>query len=360
MAIRLLYITNGITGSNGLERVLSVKASILAEQYGYEVFILGLNQEDIPPFFEFSTKIRFVSIKASGNPLSYFLSYRREMKVAIQKIQPDIISVCDDGLKGFFIPSLIKTKARIIYERHATLALNTADTFKGKIMRKVMQARAAKFDKFVVLTKSNVSEWNSNNVIVIPNLLSFATQNLAPLTEKRVIAVGSHAHHKGYDRLLTIWSSIEKQFPDWVLEIYGKVDAEKRFLEQAASLGLKQLRFHAPVKDIKSVYLSSAVLVLPSRIEGFGMVLIEAMECGVPCVAFDCPHGPADIITDTKDGFLVENGNLGDFELKMKLLMGDPELRQRMGAQAKQKAGKYLPAHIVKDWDRLFRELLQS
>lgn len=100
--MKLLYITNGINGSGGLERVLSIKASGFAEKQGYDVHILGLNQGNEKPFYEFSPKIKFESILVAGNPLQYWKSYIKGIQNVVDEIQPDIISVCDDGLKGFF------------------------------------------------------------------------------------------------------------------------------------------------------------------------------------------------------------------------------------------------------------------
>ncbi|HIE46079.1 MAG TPA: hypothetical protein EYP87_07955 [Flavobacteriaceae bacterium] len=103
---KLLYITNGINGSGGLERVLSIKASLLATNFNYQVHILVLNNAHKEPFYEFSDKIKFHSINVNGNPIFYFLQYKKGIKNILKKIQPNIISVCDDGLKGMLFPML--------------------------------------------------------------------------------------------------------------------------------------------------------------------------------------------------------------------------------------------------------------
>ena len=102
--MKLLYITNGINGSGGLERVLSIKASYLVDHYNYEVTILSLNDNQLNPFYTFSDKIQMVSIPVIGNPLQYIKAYKKGIKQIVNQIKPDVISVCDDGLKGYFIP----------------------------------------------------------------------------------------------------------------------------------------------------------------------------------------------------------------------------------------------------------------
>lgn len=356
---KLLYITNGISGSGGLERVLSVKASLLADEYGYEVTILGLNGGNDTPFYEFSPNIKFVSIPASGNPLRYIRQYKTGIQQIINNIQPDVISVCDDGLKGFFVPRIVKTTAKIIYERHASIQLNTDSSLKGRITKMLMQRQAKKFDWFVVLTPSNINEWKGTNIIAIPNPLSFKQDMTSTIQNRKVIAVGSHSYNKGYDLLLDCWAIIEKNHPGWELHIYGKIDKDQTFITYSKNAGLSQVCFHAPVSDIQSKYADASIFVLPSRSEGFGMVLIEAMACGVPCVSFDCPSGPADIIKDGENGLLVEKENVEQLAEKLIVLMNDDNLRKKMGANAKENVKRYLPENIVPQWDELFKSLLK-
>lgn len=357
--IKLLYITNGINGAGGLERVLSVKASYLAEHYDYEVTILTLNETHPDSFYIFSPKVKLYSITAAGNPIKYLLSYVKGIKKIVKEIQPDVISVCDDGLKGFFIPTLLSTKIPIIYERHASIALNTNATIKGKIVWFLMQSLAAKFTRFVVLTDSNKKEWKTDNLIAISNPLSFYPMRTAELVAEKVIAVGSHSVNKGYDLLLKAWKKIAEQNPEWELHIYGKIDKEKTYINLATTLSIaNSVFFHEPVPNIEEKYLESSIMVLPSRTEGFGMVLIEAMVCGVPCVSFDCPSGPRDIIADNEDGFLVTNGNTKELAESINKLIGNSELRNQMGTKAKENVRRYLPENIAKQWHNLFNHII--
>jgi len=363
--IKILYITNGINGSGGLERVLSIKTNGLIEQHNYEIHLLTLNEKDVKPFYPFNSKIHFHNINVHGNFISYLFAYYRGIKKVIKDINPDIISVCDDGLKGLLFPLIFGKKIPVIYERHAAKMLNFSskkgyvNQIKTKIIDILMNLGQRRFDKFIVLTSGNIKDWQyKKNIEVIPNPVSFFPDTFSNLENKKIIAVGSHSYNKGYDLLLESWKQIIEKFSDWKLHIYGKFDDNKTFIKLSEQLNLNEtVVFHQPVKNIEEKYLDSSVLVLPSRSEGFGMVLIEAMACGLPCVAFDCPHGPADIIRNNEDGFLVENGNSKEFADKLSLVMNDIALRKKMGRKAKYNVHRFSLDEVLIKWNNIFQNL---
>lgn len=363
--MRLLYITNGVNGAGGLERVLSIKASYLADYYNYEVSILSLNDNHLYPFYTFSNKIKMLSISVSGNPLQYFLSYKKGIQEMVRQLKPDVIAVCDDGLKAFFIPKLLGSKIPIIYERHVSKEIEMNEGFSAfkkiiiKSKWKLMEELGSNFSRFIVLTNGNTNEWKSlKNVAVIPNPLSFYPSTSSSLQNKKVIAVGKQGYQKGYDRLLNSWQLVNEKFPDWQLEIYGTIAPEFELQQLAQELGIDQsVFFFSPEKDIQSKYLDSSVYVMSSRYEGFGMVLIEAMACGIPCVSFDCNYGPSDIIENDVDGFVVTNGDCDSLASRIIELISDEALRITMGTKAKENVKRFLPETIVQQWDELFKAI---
>jgi glycosyltransferase involved in cell wall biosynthesis len=351
--MRLLYITNGITGIGGLERVLSVKASYLADNFGYEVCMVSLNEKGKEPFYQFSPKIVFRSVVVTKGKLKYFSGIRRIVK----EFNPDIISVCDDGLKGFFVPLWIGTKVGIIYERHVSKEMVTHDrnpNLRQKLSLLLMNIGSRLYDRFIVLTNDNKQQWKSGNVEVIPNPLPFYPDSVSELNNKCIICVGKVSVQKGYERLSEAWKLIKDKYPDWSVHIYGSVPENSRLPEiiREASIQIKE-----PVTQIQDKYMASSIYALPSRFEGFGMVLIEAMACGVPCVAFDCPCGPRDIIRNGEDGFLIENGNIEQFAKQLSVLIENEKLRKEMGRNARRNVQRYDVGIIAGMWDKLFRNL---
>lgn len=371
--MKLLYITNAIDGSGGLERVLAVKTKVLTEDFGYQIHIITLSKDEPAEdqasrkdsFFPFSEKIIHHNIDVSGNPIQYLSKYISGIKKVVAKVKPEIILVCDDGLKGFFLPKILGKKIPIIYERHVSKLIEISENqsfIKGIFTKTkffLMDILAKDFTQFIVLTEGNKNEWKLKNLQVIPNPLPFFSAEKSSLENKKVIAVGKQSYQKSYDRLLKSWVLLGKEFQDWELHIYGKFDENLGLENLSKDLKIdKQVFFHPPERNIEEKYAESSIFVLSSRYEGFGMVLIEAMSFGIPCVSFDCNYGPSDIIRNNEDGFLVTNGNEKEFAEKLQLLMKNETLRQEMGEKARENVQRFLPQNVVKQWDELFKKLI--
>jgi glycosyltransferase involved in cell wall biosynthesis len=164
-----------------------------------------------------------------------------------------------------------------------------------------------KLDRLVVLTSDAASEWPElSNITMIADPLPIKVSYNSPLTAKRVITIGRYSYEKGYDLLLRVWSIVEKKCTDWQLDIFAMGDPTP-YVKIMDELSIDKTRCHlnSSVVDVESEYVNSSILVQPSRTEGFGLVLVEAMACGLPVISFDCENGPRSIITDGEDGFLI-------------------------------------------------------
>lgn len=355
MSKKILYITNSISGSGGLERVVCLKASYFADIYKYEVHIITLSNETSKPFYQLSPKITIHNLNVSGNILKFNWYYYNRVKKTISAISPDVIFIADDGLKGVLFSIIFSAKSKIIYERHTTKAIQ-GNGIRSKFINFLMNFGAKRFDKFVVLTNSNKKDWlNIKNLVVIPNPLPFSPQWAGDIrTRKRIISVGSISHIKGHDILIKAWHKIHSQFPDYSLHIYGeKKDNYKSISQYIDDNRLNNCVFiHNPTIDIKKEYLESAICILPSRVEGFGMVLIEAMACAVPCIATNC-EGPKDIISDNVNGFIINKGDSDAITYKITELLTNHDLLINMSKEAYNSSLKYELSSIMKQWNDL-------
>jgi glycosyltransferase involved in cell wall biosynthesis len=364
--MKIVYITNTISGAGGLQRVLLLKAGYLADIMGYNVTIITTNPNPRDYlFYDISELIKCITISPKKTTkILYFVSYRKLVNKALDAIDPDVVVMCDNGLKSLLLPFILAKRKPLVFEWHVSKEINYGPSsfyknFQSALIRKFMNFCAKRFDRFVVLTSKGAKEWNLKNLVVISNPLWFKTDELSSLYSKKAIAVGRHSPEKGYKRMFIIWKQVIDKHPDWVLDVYGDNNPDYDIEQIAIDCGLTRgINFLPPTTAILDVYKNASIYLMTSHFEGFGMVLLEAMACGVPCVAFNCPVGPAEIISDKLNGFLIEDGNTDAFLNAVIGLIEDKDLRLKIGAEAKKSSEAYNIDAIMQQWDTLFKSLL--
>ena len=123
---------------------------------------------------------------------------------------------------------------------------------------------------------------------------------------------------------------------------------------------MKSIQIHEPTDRIFDEYNNSSIFLMTSRYEGYALVLIEAMSCGIPCISFNCPHGPADIITDGEDGLIVSLGEIEKLAKSIEWMITHEEERQRMSNNARQKAKLHTAEAIMPQWIELFEKVAKQ
>jgi glycosyltransferase involved in cell wall biosynthesis len=176
-----------------------------------------------------------------------------------------------------------------------------------------------------------------------------------------MISIGRYAYEKGNDLLLQAWAKVEKKCREWSLDIYG-MGNQAPYRQQMKELGVDESRCHlyGSLPNVKEEYLRSSIFALPSRFEGFGLVIIEAMSCGLPVVAFDCENGPRNIMTDGENGYLIPPFDVDAYAEKLIRLILDETLRREIGANARKSSQRYAIDDIANQWKQLFEELDQE
>ena len=171
--------------------------------------------------------------------------------------------------------------------------------------------------------------------------------------------VGRFSSQKDIQSLLSIWNLVNKKHPNWQLRIYGDGELKEHYMPIIQGMDAN-IRVFPPTPDIMEKYLDNSILLLTSLYEPFGLVLPEAMSCGLPVVAFDCPYGPADIITDGVDGFLIKNRDIKAFADRVSQLIESHELRLRMGRAGIASSKRYRSEIIMPQWVALFKQIASS
>lgn len=380
--MHILYIYAEISIKGGTDKILVEKANYLVN-HGYDVTIVTESQMGKPLSFKLEDKVCHIDVgldfgkQYTQGSIRRFLTYSslmRQYKSRLKKVvnlqRPDIIisamgrslsllSKMDyDGVK---IGEAHTTKTHL---RSLHLMVQRGGIFKviAKYMRWKMCRYASKLDAMVLLTPNDAEDWKSvAKTFVIPNPISFFPKESAELVNKQVIMVGRYNDAKGYDYLIPAWEIVHQRYPDWILNIYGSGELRGQVTEWIHEKHLESsIMMHEPVDNIMEKYLGSSICVLSSRYEGFSLVILEAMACGVPVVSFDCPYGPRNIIKNGEDGILIEPLNFQALADGICKLMENEDLRIQLGTNARNNVLRFSQDSVMEQWEKLFHKLVND
>lgn len=373
--MKLIYCICETYNPGGMERVLLNKVRYLVERHGYDITVVTTDQNGRAPFYPFPEKVKMVDLGinySEDNAKGVFtkiLNYLRKRRIHRQRLTELLMREKADVVvslypsESSFIP-YIKDGSKKVLELHfnkffrlqynRTGLLGLIDRWRTRQDERIVR----RFDRFVVLTEEDKGYWGDMpNIQVIPNAALFMADRYADMSRKRVIAVGRLDYQKGFDRLIDAWQIVCSTglFQEWRLDIFGQGEWKDMLKARIKEYGLQRsLHLNEPTKEIAKEYADSSMLVMSSNYEGFPMVMIEAMACGLPVVTFDFKCGPRDIINDEENGLIVPDGDIQALADAMMRLMANESLRQTMSVEARKVTETYSEEVVMGKWISLF------
>lgn len=344
------FISGDISRSGGTERVAALIANELNKKY--EVFIISYGIEK-KSYFNLNYNVKIINIFENKNIFLNKLTGVIKLRRIIKKYNLDIIIDVDTILSLNSIIASLGLKTKVISWEHFNFYNNM-----GVIRRDLGRKLAAKFAKNIItLTKEDKNYFEKNlkskNIVQIYNPTPYENVIKTNCNSKIALAVGRLVKVKGFDKLLNIWSNIEKNESEWELHIVGTGEEKNNLLNLKEELGLKRLKFIEHTKDIEKHYQEASIYLMTSRFEGLPMTLIEAQSFGLPIISYDIKTGPRDIIINNKNGYLIENDNLDMFVENFLDLANNNEKRLNFSQNSYNDSKRFNTNSIVKRWEEV-------
>ncbi|WP_192961163.1 glycosyltransferase family 4 protein [Methanothermobacter thermautotrophicus] len=341
---------------------------------GHEVDVISMGIHGVGDYEEISgIRVHHLGPRIRKPPIRGPLEFIRFMAAVFRWVMTHDYDIIDAQTYAPLPPSFLASRIRgtpmvatihDVSSAHGDQWLQSSGTA-GLLERVLMRLP---YDGVITVSRSTASALTDvhgrppADIHIIPNGVDLELiDSVTPATGNYIIFVGRLAPHKHVDHIIEVFSKLVTDFPDLRLEIVGDGVERSRLKAMVDDFGVgESVTFHHNLsyREVISMIGGARVLVLPSTREGFGMVLAEAGACGVPAVAYRS-GGVVEVIDDGENGFLVEPCDKEALHDRIKLLISDDELRDRMGSEGRKKVEeKFLWDNIVEGIERTYRFII--
>lgn len=338
-------------GAGGAERVASILANTWHSYPGLRVTVLLMFEDEI--FYPVDPGVKLVGLGLQPNltPLKKVRALTKafgSFRKAVLAEQPAFVLSFMNKYNVFCLAALTGSGVPVIVSER------DSPTEPGRrlnwLLREWLYPRAKG-----IITQSKLSEQHlikrrcHTNIAVISNPVDNLTPQSTEPREKIVLNVARLVPKKGHSDLLEAFARADAG--DWRLVLCGDGPLRPELEKQARTLGIgDKVLFEGTVKNVWRWYARASVFAFTSYFEGFPNALAEAMSAGVAPVSYDCPTGPAELIEDGKNGFLVPVGNVDEFAQRLKALTADPDLTRQISAHATAVADRLEVSVVAKEY----------
>lgn len=358
---KICFFSGDITRSGGTERVSTVIANQLVKNKKFDICFLSLWENNDKLFYTLNDKIERYTLFEKVTSGKRILTYVHRLRKFVKGNNIDVLIDIDGILDLYSIPALRGAKCKLISWEQFNYYYNPDGPYR-KITRKWA---AKKADAIVVLTDEDKQNYKKEvrikgKIIRIYNPMeSFEDNNVGyNLDSKLIISAGRLTAQKGFDMLVDVADIVLKRNPDWKWIVCGEGEERKALEEKIKKCGLEQkLILQGNVNNIEDYYRKSAMFVLTSRAEGFGLVLTEAKKEGLPCVSFRCPAGPSEIILDDINGYLLDCFDIEQMAEKINQLIENQDIRKKFSDNSMVGTEKFNIDKISEQWVELIEQI---
>jgi len=384
--LNLLFFIDRYPGYGGIESVTSILSNLFVNS-GYLVTIVSFKQENLELLTQLDKRVNLLSL-----PNKELLSNENKLFLISEITKKNIDIIIHQHSYAPIFELIVEIK-NLIECRIVTFEHNTPDAqikmysnylkennfnfnWKFNLEKLLYPVSVAKCrmkerkrhrfllkysDYYILLSELFVKNFeditgikNSKKIVSIPNPLP-ETNDFKVLNKQKIILyVGRlDKNQKRVDRLIRIFEKLYINFPDWYLYIIGDGAYREEIEEYVKNKKIDRVIFEGFQLDVSSYYIKASIICLTSNVEGWGLVLSEAMQYGVIPFSFDSFVSVHDLIKNEKTGFIIPSFNEDEYVRKLSCLMNDPENRLQIAKNATLSSQRFNGNKVLLHWQKL-------
>ena len=367
-----ITVVSGQLSEGGAERVAIDLCAYLRDT-GRTVTLLTLSGKTdtyLPP--EGVQRIRLMEGELPSSPLPRAWRLARAVIGVRRRITsqvPDVVVAFVDKVNILVLVSLFGSGIPVVISERVHPAYNPIG-WVWKLARKLVYPLA----RAVTVQTEQGAEWfRQRSRVTHPIVIANAVRNLSDLDISSgcnnahhealpprpfVLAIGRFTDQKGFDLLLEAFHRSDLVKAGWQMVILGDGPEREALEKQARTLGIRDAVRMPGFTDVGPFLRQADLFVLSSRYEGFPNALMEAMQVGLPCISFDCPSGPCDLIRNEQNGWLIPAQDVAALAEALRRMSANPDLRKRLGSEATRVNDQFSPARIYGKWLALLDDVV--